>query len=410
MSMNKLLIISLMVCSCWTCAWSQPLQVVVQHAIENNATLEAAELEMKMTKIAVDEAWKLPDLKVGYGWFASEPQTRTGSQEYKVSVQQMLPWFGVLNNKKNVAKTKVQLSHSQLLLARRKLIFSVSRGYYNLFALQQKIRVTNHYIEWLEDKRGLILNRLQSNKGNLSDVLLLDMRVNDLKQMVVEVKAEESSMQASMRTLTNEEDTTRITTDDLFLHLPDDPEYVPELLKDVDQHPVLKQIDAMMHIVDGQVKVNNSSNYPNIAIGMDYINIKKRTDMVVPNNGDDIYMLMVSFSIPLWNKSKSVAKRLAMRQRQLQVDRRQKSLELRAELLGAVSRKKAAMQTFTLQNTNRLTAQRAAKLALANIVTVSDGVERWIDWLRLEQEAEWKMIQAAKTYYMESALVLYLVQ
>ncbi len=409
--MKRLMTICGILCGCWACAWGQSLQVVVDRAVENNGTLQSAELDMKMTQLAVDEAWKLPDMKVSYGWFASEPQTRTGSQEYKVSVQQMFPWFGTITKQKNLAKAQVKLSHAEVLVAKRRLVLAVSRGYYQLFGLQQKIKVTNRYIKWLEEKRDLVLNKLKTNTGRMSDIFRIDMKINDLKQMVVEVEAKEASIQASMRSLMNESDMATIVTDSLVLNLLEsskDEKYGTQM--DVHEHPMLKQVDAMMRVVDGQVKVNKSSRYPNIGVGMDYINVGRRMDMDVPGNGDDIYMLMVSLSVPLWNKAGTKAKKLGIKSRKLRVDRRQKILDLEAELMGAVFRRRAAVEVFTLQDKNRLTAHRAAKLALTNIANASGGVEQWLDWLRLEQQAEWKMIEAVTDYYMESAVVLYLVE
>lgn len=410
--MKRLMTICWMLCGCWACAWGQSLQTVVEHAVENNGTLHSAELETKMAQLEVNEAWKLPDLKVSYGWFASEPQTRTGSQEYKVSVQQMFPWFGSLAKKKELARAQVKLSKAEMLVAKRRLVLAVSRGYYQLFSLQEKVRVTKRYIRWLEDKRDLVLSKLKNNKGKISDVFRIDIKVNDLKQMAVEVKSKEAALQASMRSLMNESDMAEIIADSLVLHLAevDQEDGLVGLANRMNEHPVLKQVEAMMQVVDGQMQVTKASLYPNIGVGMDYINVGRRTDMDVSGNGDDIYMLMVSLSVPLWNKAGAKAKKLDVKSRKLRVDRRQRVMDLEAELMGAVFRRRAAVEVFTLQDKNRTTALRAAKLALANVANDSGGVEQWLDWLRLEQEAEWKMIEAVTDYYMESAVVLYLVE
>ena len=74
-----------------------------------------------------------PNTQFGFGYFASEPETRTGAQRFKLSVKQMIPWFGSITARQNYIGSMAEAKFEDIAIAKRRLIASLSRSYYNLF-------------------------------------------------------------------------------------------------------------------------------------------------------------------------------------------------------------------------------------------------------------------------------------
>ena len=80
---------------------SQELQTLISDALTNNPEIKKFELQYRIASEKVNEVNTLPNTQFGVGYFVSEPETRTGAQRFKVSVKQMLPWFGNIAAREN---------------------------------------------------------------------------------------------------------------------------------------------------------------------------------------------------------------------------------------------------------------------------------------------------------------------
>ena len=81
------------------------------------------------------------------------------------------------------------------------------------------------------------------------------------------------------------------------------------MVDDITYHPELLEFDFMQEVVDKKKISNAKDGLPSIALGLDYVIVSERTDMDLPENGKDVIMPMVSFSIPLFTKKyKSIDK------------------------------------------------------------------------------------------------------
>ena len=84
-------------------AQGQTLEDYLRVAAQNNPEIQAFELNYRLALEKVEEASSLPNLDLGFGYFVSEPETRTGAQTTRFAVTQMLPWFGTLSARQSYA-------------------------------------------------------------------------------------------------------------------------------------------------------------------------------------------------------------------------------------------------------------------------------------------------------------------
>jgi outer membrane protein TolC len=92
----------------------------------------------------------LPNTEFGVGFFASEPETRTGAQRFKVSVKQVLPWFGNITAREKYLSSLEASKYEDITIVKRKLVASVLQSYYNLVTNTAKQEVLNNKIQLLK--------------------------------------------------------------------------------------------------------------------------------------------------------------------------------------------------------------------------------------------------------------------
>ena len=171
---NIILIISILFVSAF--AKAQELQSYIEEAESNNPEIQKFELQYKRTSEKVNEVNTIPNTEFGVGYFVSEPETRTGAQRFKVSAKQMLPWFGTITSRENYVSSLADAKYEDIVIAKRKLIASVSQSYYNLYAKKAKQEVLTENIKLLETYETLALTSVEVGKASVVDVLRLQMR------------------------------------------------------------------------------------------------------------------------------------------------------------------------------------------------------------------------------------------
>ena len=82
---------------------AQQLETLIEEALANNPEIQKFELLHDIASEKVNEANTLPNTLVSFSHFVSEPETRTGAQKARVSISQMLPWFGSITARENYA-------------------------------------------------------------------------------------------------------------------------------------------------------------------------------------------------------------------------------------------------------------------------------------------------------------------
>mgnify|MGYP001819529412 CR=1 FL=1 len=162
---------------------AQQLDVLINEALENNPEIQKFELQYKRVSEKVNEVNTVPNTEFGVGYFVSEPETRTGAQRFKVSAKQMLPWFGNIAARENYFSSLADIKYEDIVIAKRKLMSSVSQSYYRLYANKGKQQVLTENINLLETYETMALTSVEVGKASAVDVLRLQMRQNEMQQL-----------------------------------------------------------------------------------------------------------------------------------------------------------------------------------------------------------------------------------
>ena len=149
--MNKkyfVYIIGLLVC---VSAYSQDsLMNYLEIAAKNNPTVLQKLNEYEAALQKVPQAGSLPDPQLSAGIFLSPMELVMGKQVAEIQLMQMFPLFGVLKNAKDEMSLMAKSKYESLRDAKSQVFYDVQRTWYELYRIQEDIRISQKNIEILK--------------------------------------------------------------------------------------------------------------------------------------------------------------------------------------------------------------------------------------------------------------------
>jgi outer membrane protein TolC len=356
----------------------------------------------------VNEVNTLPNTEFGVGYFVSEPETRTGAQRFKVSAKQMLPWFGNITARENYVNALADAKYEDIVIAKRKLMVSVSQSYYNLYANKAKQDVLSENIKLLKTYEILALTSVEVGKASAVDVLRLQMRQNEMQQLKDVLSQQFLAEQTTFNKLLNRDKDVQVSVVIELMIPSEDFEINSENLA---LHPELLKFDKLYQSVEQFELLNQKESSPMIGFGLDYINVDKRPNMDFSDNGKDIIMPMVSVSIPLFNnKYKSQTKQNELQQQEILAQKQERTNTLETLLDKAVNDKVSARISYATQTKNLKQAKDAEEILIKNYETGTIDFNDVLDIQELQLKFQMNQIESVKTYYVQTIIINYLIQ
>ena len=384
---------------------AQLLENYIQQATENSPQVEAIELQYEVAKEKVNAANTLPNTEIGAGYFMSEPETRTGAQKAKISVRQMMPWFGTITARENYSSSLADAAYVDIVIAKRQLAMQVTQTYYKLYALKTKQEILQQNLELLNTYEDLALNAVEVDKASSVDVLKLQIRQNEISEQRELLMGDELAMESKFNNLLHQEEQPIMVEDSITI-----PAEEPMLtLEDLELHPELEKYDQLFLSIKKSTALNQAEALPSVGIGLDYIAVEERPNMNFNGNGKDIFMPMLSVSIPIFNnKYKSVERQLDIQENELKAQKENRKNELDSRLKEALQQRISARISYQTQQKNIEQAKDAEAILLKQYETDQLDFQDVLDIQELQLKFQLKQVEAIKNYYLQTAIINYL--
>ncbi|MFT6795729.1 MAG: cobalt-zinc-cadmium efflux system outer membrane protein [Maribacter sp.] len=388
-------------------AKAQQLQTYIEEANSNNPEIQAFNLRYNIAEEKVNEVDWIPNTEFSAGYFVSEPETRTGAQRARFSARQMLPWFGTITARENYASAIADAEYVEIVIAKRKLVLSVSQSYYELYDIASKQKVLEENIQLLKTYEKLALTSVEVGKASAVDVLRLQIRQNELQQQK-EVLAEAFlGEQTAFNKLLNRDGNTVVTVIEALL-LPAEGTVFAE--NTLELNPELLKYDKLYESIAQSELLNQAERNPMIGFGLDYVPVSERPDMSFSDNGKDIFMPMVAVTVPLFNnRYKSITKQNELRQREIEMQKKQRLNVLESAFAKAISQRNQARIKYNTQEKNLKQANDAEEILIKNYETGTIDFNDVLDIQELQLKFQINQISAVTTYYLQSAVINYLI-
>jgi outer membrane protein TolC len=387
-------------------AQSQELETLIEVALNNNPEIQKFELQYKRVSEKINEVNTIPNTEFGVGYFISEPETRTGAQRFKVSAKQMLPWFGTITSRENYISSLADAKYEDVVISKRKLMASVSQSYYNLYANKAKQEVLTENIKLLKTYETLALTSVEVGKASAVDVLRLQMRQNEMKQLKDVLQQQFLAEQTNLNNLLNRENDVAVSVVNSLMMPSEDFEIIT---KNLALHPELLKYEKLYQSIEQSQLLNQKESSPMIGFGLDYINVSERPDMNFSDNGKDIVMPMVSVSIPIFNKKyKSQTKQNELEQQEITVQKQERLNTLETLLSKAINERISARISYATQTKNLKQAKDAEEILIKSYETGTIDFNDVLDIQELQLKFQMNQIESVKTYYIQTTIINYL--
>ncbi|AFL83915.1 outer membrane protein [Belliella baltica DSM 15883] len=383
--MRKLVIIALFCLGVQVPGLSQSLEEYLRIAAENNPELKAYFNEYLAAMEKVPQVGALPDPELSMGIFIQPMERFMGNQQADIQLMQTFPWFGMLKTQKDEA-SKMALARYELFRdARNSLFFQVKATWYELYRLEEEIRITEENLEILKQYERLALIRFQSpgtgggssssgmsgnatmssgnstsstsstggmggsmnsgstsknsaksnssmnssasmgeGKSGMSDVLRVRIEIKELENTLALLRDSRVPLVAEFNQLLNRNFDERVSPVDLLTDTALPLERLAILDSITQNNPLLKMLDAEEQAYEAQKKIARLEGRPMLGAGVNYIPFSPRIEDGMPMGGNDMVMPMVRLTIPIYRKKYNALQKEA-ELRQLAVQQRREN-------------------------------------------------------------------------------------
>ena len=390
-----------------TALQAQSLEHYLSLALSNNPQLQALNMRYEIAEEKINQAAAVPKATFGAGYFASEPETRTGPQRFKLSVSQMLPWFGTLKARQDYARSLVETEGLDRLIVERQLALSLAQSYYRLYGYQQKMHIVEAAIELFKSYEALALKAVENGSASVVNVLQLQIEQNKLSEEFLKIQELEKAEEVAFANLLSDDSFKGIQFSEM-LEIP-----LEDLMHEQSRlavNPEILKYDRLFAAVQQSEIVNQKEAQPSLGLGLDYIAVQQRSDVLLNENGKDILMPMLKLSVPLFkSKHSSVAQQLELRQRELNYEKNHRLNLLENKLAQAIALQNQAQISFKSQDANSAQTQKMKEVVLSNFESDRQKLTEVIAMEQLYLQFEFKKIEAVVQFYSQTALINYLI-
>jgi outer membrane protein TolC len=386
-------------------SFSQSLEKYVHIALKNNSLHKIKEYDYLIAKEKSKEVVSYENTNFSFGAFAVTPETRVGSQLFKVGLNQKLPWFGLLDSKEELANAQADSKQFDILITDKNLTYQVREAYYNIYKQLAIIKILKDNKQVLKTYERMALAALANNRATMSDVLRIRVQKNELHSKVFQnIKTIEVLTKNFNRLLERDVNKELYVTDSLSA--------LDILLvnQQITKHPILAKIEQTETIFQAQETVIDKKNKPILSVGLDYILVEKRKDIDVNQNGKDVLMPMLNLSIPIFNnRFRSQRKQIDIKRFQQEQTYNNQKNQLEIAFDKAKLAYENAMISLVAAQKNKTEIQRAINVDLKAYET---GILNYDKILRLQlQKIKYQLmeIESIKSAFIAEARIKYLV-
>jgi len=356
----------------------------LQKAAENNPGVQAKFSEYYAALEKVPQAGALPDPKVMLGYYILPVETRVGSRLFDVELTQSFPWFGTLAARKDEAAQWATARFQDFMVEKNELFYKIKSTYYQLWFTDRSIATYQEYLDILSLQEQTTLTQVEAAKSSLADVLRIQMEHKEITAQLEWLQDSRKTLEAEMNDLLNQPFGTPLAVDSSLALLSLDTNEAGLLDSIMVNNPSIKSLQEQQLAFEKQKEVARKNGMPSFGLGVSYATVSQRTDMDVPQNGQDMLMPMATISIPLYRKKyKAMVKEADYRMQGVEQELTDTKNTLAADFIKAVNQYRDAERKTKLYTELLKQAQETLEILTTAYMAAKEDYE---EVLRMQQQ------------------------
>ena len=354
---------------------AENLEYYLEEAGRNNLSLQAKYQQYQAFQERSNQAGYLPEPTVSAGVFVQPVETKVGPQRGKIGVQQMLPWFGTIPRKKNLAINQAELKKQEYLVAKNELFLQLKSIWYPMITLNQKIKVMEENLEILETYNQIATKRLEAGSGNMVDIIRIEMKKEALEIDLQLAEEKLVLMSARFNLLCNAEE-------ERELEFPEKIEVQDEFAEDF-THPKLEHFSLQLDGLEIKKDLAQKQFMPSFGFGIDYVFIGE-SSMEVADSGKDAIMPMMSVQVPIYRaKYRSKLQELEHMEKSITLSQQAFEQKLDSTILGVDYEQERFEQLLALYQEQTKKLEQSIEILL---ISYSNSGKNFEGLLKVQQE------------------------
>jgi outer membrane protein, heavy metal efflux system len=275
----------------------------LSYAALNNPGLKAAFNRWKAALERIPQVKSLPDPKFNYKYFIEQVETRVGAQREAFGVSQMFPWFGRLELRGDAAAQAADAARQRYEAVKLKLFYQVKDAYYEYYYLWRAIGIVKENVELVKNFESVARTRYEVAAAKHPDVIRAQVELGKLEDRLKTLEDLRGPIVARLDAALNRpaeaplpwpkqivEESTPLT----------DQQILDRMAK---SNPELAALDFEIAKSRTQIDLAKKDYYPDIMLGLDYIDTANSTSAVRPKgSGEDPIIAMFSINLPIWRE------------------------------------------------------------------------------------------------------------
>ena len=291
------------------------LDAAVATALRDNAQLKSLRARWEAMLERPAQTGALPNPMLAYsGSDTASGGTWPDTNEKRIMVAQTFPWFGKRDLRAGIARKDAEAMLWELESMTRDIVMMVKETYFDFYATQRVIATTRKEASVLARMAKIAETMYSTGVRSQQDVLAARTEITMLKQRLLELDAQESTLAAKLNTLLD-----RQAGATLGAVVPPPGTEVNATLEALlaaaaTNRPEVRVAQAKIDRYDLESKLMAKESAPDYQLGLEYRNI---------SDGDEMVMFTVGLDLPVWSSRNRAGVREAEKMRESSLAARQ---------------------------------------------------------------------------------------
>jgi outer membrane protein TolC len=272
----------------------------LRYASLNNAELKSKFEQWKATLEQIPQAKALDDPKFTYSYFIEEVETRVGPQQQKLGIMQVFPWFGKIQARTDVAAAKAQAAQQRYETTKLNLFRQVKVTFYEFAYLATAIDIAKQNLELLQHFEEVARTKYRTAAAIHPDIIRAQVELAKIEDILKSLEQLREPIVAKLNSVLNRPIDAELTwpenSQPRQVRL--DRQHIVQALKRA--NPELAELSWEIQAAKSSVELAKKKFYPDIGVGLDWIQTDGAVSPGIRGSGDDPVILMFSMNIPLW--------------------------------------------------------------------------------------------------------------
>ncbi|MCK4850356.1 MAG: TolC family protein [Phycisphaerae bacterium] len=272
------------------------------YAALHNPQLQAAFARYKAALEAIAPARTLPDPRLTYRYFIQEVETRVGPQQQSFGLAQTFPWFGKLQASGDIALEKAKAQGQAFEAVKLKLFYQVKHAYYEYYYLARAISVTKENVELMRYIEQVVRTKYKVAAAGHQDVIRAQVELGKLEDQLRSLQDLRGPIMAKLNAALNRPAGAGLpwpTEAPREEKIDASDEQILTWLREA--NPKLKALDYQIAAKKKAVELTGKDYFPDITLGVDYIDTAEALMSGTPDSGKDPVVVMASINLPIWH-------------------------------------------------------------------------------------------------------------